>query len=57
MPRGKLYFDKYKGKKKLVDNQKNKSTSFYCVIVCYKVIDKNYFIQFNLYNLINLIIY
>ena len=44
MPRGKLYFDKYNGQEKLIDNQKNKSTSFYCVIVCYKVIDKNYFI-------------
>ena len=43
-PRGKLYFDKYKGKKKLKDNQKNKSTSFYSIIVCYKVIDKNYFV-------------
>ena len=43
-PRGKLYFDKYKGEEKLIDNQKNKSTSFYSVIVCYKCIDKNYFV-------------
>ena len=43
-PRCKLYFDKYNGNKKLIDNQKNKSTSFYSIIVCYKVIDKNYFI-------------
>ena len=43
-PRGKLYFDKYNGEKKLKDNSENKSTSFYSVIVCYKCIDRNYFV-------------
>ena len=43
-PRGKLYFDKYNGEKKLKDNSENKSTSFYSVIVCYKCIDRNYFL-------------
>ena len=43
-PKQKLYFDKYNGKKLIKPNYENKSTSFYSIIVCYKCIDKNYFI-------------
>jgi hypothetical protein len=43
-PRGKFYYDKYNGQDLLIDNQKNKSTSFYSVIVCYKTITKNHFV-------------
>ena len=43
-PKGKFYFDKYKGKKLLKSHTENKTTSYYSVVVCYKCIDKNHFI-------------
>ncbi len=44
IPKQKLYYDKYNGTKLITHHTKNKSTSYYSFIICYKVLTKNHFI-------------